>query len=179
MTLCFAYGSNMLAARLVARCASARVAGTAVVAGYDIAFDKIGQDGSGKATLVAGKAGVPGVLYDLAPGDLALLDEIEGVGRGYDRVAVAAGPAGDAFAYIAPARFRDAGLRPFDWYMDLVLAGARAHGLPAAWIARLQSVRVMPDPDPARPRRTEALALLAGAGACNRADAARYAGKPG
>ena len=90
MALYFAYGSNMLSARLTARCASARVIGTAVAAGYDIAFDKIGQDGSGKATLLRAETSeVHGALFHLDHGDLTVLDQIEGVGRGYDRQSIA------------------------------------------------------------------------------------------
>ncbi len=151
----------MLAARLRARCTSARMIGQGVAAGFDLAFDKIGQDGSGKATLVAGGLGVPGVLFDLADADLVLLDEIEGLGRGYDRVLLTISGA-SAHAYLAPAPFRDAAMLPFDWYLGLVLAGAKAAGLPADWLARLAAQPSIADPEPDRPRRIEALALLAG-----------------
>ena len=70
----------MLAARLRARCPSARVIGRAEATGFHLTFDKIGQDGSGKATLVPGDGVVPGVLFDLAAEDVHLLDRIEGVG---------------------------------------------------------------------------------------------------
>ncbi|NHF73817.1 gamma-glutamylcyclotransferase family protein [Paracoccus xiamenensis] len=161
MALYFAYGSNMLAARLVARCPSARVIGRADVTGFRVAFDKIGQDGSGKATLVAGEGVVPGVLYDLADADVNLLDQIEGLGRGYDRVTLDLGDR-QAMAYLAPPQSRAAGMPPFDWYLALVLAGAREAGLPGDWIARLAAEPAIPDPEPDRPRRVEALALLAG-----------------
>ena len=70
----------MLAARLRARCPSARVIGRAEATGFHLTFDKIGQDGSGKATLVPGDGVVPGVLFDLAAEDVHLLDRIEGLG---------------------------------------------------------------------------------------------------
>ncbi|MFV0410119.1 MAG: hypothetical protein ACK5LJ_10625 [Paracoccus sp. (in: a-proteobacteria)] len=68
----------------------------------------------------------------------------------------------EAFAYIAPPAFRDPNLPVFGWYLALVLAGARECGLPADWIARLAGQVAIPDPDQQRPRRQEALALLAG-----------------
>ncbi|WBU54329.1 gamma-glutamylcyclotransferase family protein [Paracoccus sp. SCSIO 75233] len=160
----FAYGSNMLSSRLRARCASARVVGAAFADGYDVALDKIGRDGSGKATLTPGGAGAHGVAFELDDADLPLLDVIEGVGQGYDRRVVPIRCDGDqsgAFTYIAPERFRDAGLPPFDWYLALIVAGAREHGLPAEWIARLRAVAVVPDDMQDRPRRIEAEALLA------------------
>ena len=151
----------MLAARLRARCPSARVIGRAEATGFHLTFDKIGQDGSGKATLVPGDGVVPGVLFDLAAEDVHLLDRIEGLGRGYDRVMLDLGGQG-VRAYLAPAPFRDAGMRAFDWYLALVLAGARQADLPAEWVARFAAEPAIPDPEPGRPRRIEALALLAG-----------------
>lgn len=151
----------MLAARLRARCPSARVVGRGVADGFDLSFDKVGQDGSGKATLVAAAdCAVPGVLYDLDRGDLAQLDLIEGIGRGYDRVILTvAGQA--AFAYVAPSRFRDPAMLPFDWYLGLVLAGAQEAALPPEWVARLAAQPFVADPAPDRPALVEALALLA------------------
>ena len=138
-----------------------RVIGQGLATGFVIAFDKIGQDGSGKATLAPGDGAVPGVLFDLTKADLAELDQIEGLGRGYERVMLDVNGQA-AMAYIAPRQFRDPSMRPFDWYLALVLAGARQAGLPAGWIVRLAAERAIPDPDPHRPRRIEALALLAG-----------------
>ena len=164
MALYFAYGSNMLSARLTARCASARVIGTAVAAGYDIAFDKIGQDGSGKATLLRAETSVVhGALFHLDHGDLTVLDQIEGVGRGYDRRSIAVRQQDQleqAVAYIAPVASRDANLLPFDWYRGLVLAGAHERRLHSDWIARLQRIVSLPDPQTDRPRRLEAMQIL-------------------
>ncbi len=166
MALYFAYGSNMLAARLQARCPSAQIVGPAEAQGFDIAFDKIGQDGSGKATLFAAVGQlVHGALFRLGDDDLTELDRVEGVGRGYDRISITVmrnGQGMDATAYLAPSAWRRAGLLPFDWYLGLVLAGAHEQRLPMAWIARLVTAgRAAPDPDPMRPRRVEAQALLA------------------
>ena len=86
MILYFAYGSNMLPARLIARCPGAKVAGTATATGHALRFWKHGRDGSGKATLVAHPGHqTPGVLYHLPPQDLPALDAAEGAGTGYDR----------------------------------------------------------------------------------------------
>lgn len=160
----FAYGSNMLGARLKARCASARVLSAAHAEGFDLAFDKRGQDGSGKATLLeAPGRRVPGVLFHLDDADLEVLDWIEGRGYGYERRTIPLQTAGqdrEALTYIAPPDYRDARLRPFDWYLSLVLAGAHEQRLPAGWIARLAAEPAIPDPETARPRRLEALELL-------------------
>jgi hypothetical protein len=44
----------------------------------------------------------------------------------------------NAFTYIARTSHVDATLRPADWYREVVVAGAREHGLPAAWIRWLE-----------------------------------------
>jgi gamma-glutamylcyclotransferase len=84
----FAYGSNMLTQRLQARCSSARPLGVATLSGFSLDFSKRGQDGSGKATLVASTSPtceVYGVVFELAVRELPTLDLIEGLGKGYDR----------------------------------------------------------------------------------------------
>ncbi|RNF34126.1 gamma-glutamylcyclotransferase family protein [Paracoccus methylarcula] len=82
----FAYGSNMLPARLAARCPSAKLIGRAHAPGYRVRFAKRGMDGSAKATLVTSEGAASGVLFTLDPKDLAALDRAEGAGRGYDRL---------------------------------------------------------------------------------------------
>jgi len=184
MPLYFAYGSNLLSTRLGARCPSARVVGRARAPGAAMAFAKRAQqDGSGKATLLAepdfhqrfrsgsGPApvraqGTPGVIYDLSPQDVAVLDAIEGVGRGYDRVDAfeLQGDTGwiEAMTYIATAP--EPGLKPFDWYLALILAGMLEHGFDADTIAQTAATPCWPDPDPASPGQVAARAALQAAG---------------
>ena len=52
-------------------------------------------------------------------------------------------------------------LKPYDWYLDLVIAGARQHALPTAYIETLATTPSICDPNPEREARIEALALLA------------------
>src|SRR5690349_18017369 len=84
--LYFAYGSNMLPARLQARCKTARLVGCALAQGSDLTFSKISNDGSGKATLTpALGVQTPGAVFQIADSDLSALDKAEGVGTGYER----------------------------------------------------------------------------------------------
>jgi hypothetical protein len=84
--LYFAYGSNMLPARIQGRCASARFVDRAEVAGFDLEFSKVSNDGSGKATLFgADHVCTPGALFEIPLSDLDALDKAEGAGVGYDR----------------------------------------------------------------------------------------------
>lgn len=162
----FAYGSNMLSARLLARCPSARVLGPASAIGREVAFSKLSVDLSAKAALVERPgAVVHGVAYELDVEAHGELDAIEG--PGYFRqsdfpIALHRGTATiDAISASAyHARRHVAGRLPYDWYLDLIVAGGREHGLPAAYIERLLSSPTMPDPDPFRPTAREARELL-------------------
>ena len=84
----FAYGSNMLAARLLERIPTARRIGVAQLRGHRLLFDKRGsKDGSGKCHVESSNSPadqVWGVVYELHQQDRTVLDEIEGVGRGYE-----------------------------------------------------------------------------------------------
>lgn len=167
--LYFAYGSNMLAQRLQARCKSARPRGVATLSGYGLEFSKRGMDGSGKATLVVEPAGqVYGVVFDIGADDLTELDRIEGRGNGYDRIEeLPAQTYPDkrpitVTTYIGQDGFLDRALIPYDWYRDLVLRGAEQNSLPIDYVARLQAVPALGDPVVERTTRLEALAILAG-----------------
>lgn len=167
----FAYGSNMLAARLIARCSCARPIGPAYATGFAMAFSKLSVDGSGKAALVERPGAiVHGVAFELDIASRVLLDRIEGPGyvrqddfeiklqrrgvaeEGFEAVTVSAS------TYHA-CRHLD-GLVPYDWYRDLILAGALENRLPERYFARLRTVCVRPDPDFDRPTAREARALL-------------------
>lgn len=156
----FAYGSNLLTRRLTdaSRAPSAVALGIAAAPGYVLRFHKIGTDGSGKCTLIAtGDDGavVYGVLYEVADSDLAGLDREEGVHLGgYARHSVRLrlpdGDTAEAMTYIAGGRYLDPACVPFDWYRDLVVAGAMEHRLPPAAIRELERTPAAPDPDSVR-----------------------------
>ena len=156
----FAYGSNLLTRRLrdPLRAPSAVALGVASAPGFVMRFHKVGTDGSGKCTLIAtGNDAdvVYGVLYELTDSDLPGLDREEGVHLGgYARHALRLrlrhGDATEAMTYVAGGRYLDAACVPFDWYRDLVVAGAREHGLPPAYVRELERTPAIPDPDAAR-----------------------------
>lgn len=162
--LYFAYGSNMLTARLARRCASAQAIGPACAVGHDIVFSKRSLDRSGKAMLRRGHALQRhfGVLFEIATAELAALDQAEG--PGYERLerfpVVHAGSLRPDSAVTYRARDIDDGLKPYDWYLALVIQGAVEHGLPAAQIERLRQTACIRDPHPHRKGRQEALEAL-------------------
>ncbi|MBY3115645.1 gamma-glutamylcyclotransferase family protein [Rhizobium laguerreae] len=163
----FAYGSNMLTERLQSRCASAKARQVVCTDNWVLTFAKKSQDGSGKATVSAATgARVFGVLFDLDESELPELDRFEGVGKGYDRrvdfvvhTAAFQGPI-SVVTYIGNPSYIDINLKPFDWYLNLVVAGARQHALPAEYVSVLENTPSRTDPKADRQSRKEALQLL-------------------
>lgn len=153
----------MLSTRLTARCKTARIVGPGVLRKYRTCFGKAGRDGSGKASLVkAFDATAQGVLYSIEPMDAFILDAVEG--SGYDRldgcsVETRDGEMHTSFSYIAVSPKSD--LIPLDWYMALVLAGAKEHDLPSSDLFRYPA---QTDPDEKRQTRKEAITMLKAAG---------------
>ena len=140
----FAYGSNMLTARLFGRCDSASPITVAKVDGYRLAFSKHSVDGSGKATLVPDyelNCTVYGAVFSIADTQLPTLDDFEG--SAYQRRSVPvrcihSGEEYDATTYFA--RHQEAGLVPYDWYLALVIAGLEEHRIDSEYTKAVRSV---------------------------------------
>ena len=158
--LYFAYGSNLHPARLFERAPSSELVGVAALDGHALHFHKRADDTSGKCDVVVEPAAtVYGALFRLAEADLGGLDAAE---SGYERAlvrvrALPRGETAEAWVYRARPDRVVAALRPFGWYRDLVVAGARFHGLPAAYVAAMEAVPVRDDPDLLRGRAMAAL----------------------
>jgi gamma-glutamylcyclotransferase len=160
----FAYGSNLTLARVEERIGTVAIVTIGKLEGHSLRFHKIGRDGSGKADAFAtGRADdeVWGVVYEMSAGTKRRLDRFEGLGADYldaeVDVVTAAGSI-RAHAYRAHPLRIDETLLPFDWYHRFVLHGARAHGLPADYVAAVSRAAVRVDPD--RTRAERALALV-------------------
>ena len=143
------------------RCPSARPLGVAILHGHELKWHKVSRkDGSGKCDIVEGGKDslVYGVLYDIDEAQRNNLDRAEGCGHGYDRkeVEVVHGESRvKACVYYATAI--DAKLKPYDWYKALVIAGAKEHNLPQAYISQLESVKAVTDTDVSRAASNYAL----------------------
>ncbi|WP_315720146.1 MULTISPECIES: gamma-glutamylcyclotransferase family protein [unclassified Bradyrhizobium] len=159
----FAYGSNMLTARLRERMPSCKPIGVATLQGYELRFHKRSRDKSGKcnAFAVGNNKAVIGVLFSFDPAERGKLDEAEGVGGGYEHSMVTVtndkGRRRKVLTYIATPNYIDDTLKPYGWYRDLVLAGAREHGLPPEYIAEyIESVEAVEDSNRSRDRKRRA-----------------------
>jgi cation transport regulator ChaC len=156
----FAYGSNMWTARLRTRTPGCVPLGIATLPGHALRFHKRSNDGSGKCNAFAGGNDneVVGVLFRIDPAELTELDRAEGAGAGYERAMVTVidetGRSQKVLTYLATPDYIDDSLKPYGWYKDVVLAGAREHGLPSDYIAdQIQSVEAVEDPDKTRDSR--------------------------
>ena len=150
----FAYGSNMLSARLRERCSSATPLGVAELTGFELRWHKRSKDGSGKCDIVSVsslEARDFGVLYKVAAREKRDLDQAEGLGQGYAEIDIDVLCEGEriaAKAYQATDIVQP--LRPYSWYRALVVAGARERRFPEGYIALLEAIAAQEDPDRAR-----------------------------
>ncbi len=152
--LCFCYGSNMSLARLQNRVPSARCVSVATLVAHRLRFHKVGTDGSGKGD--AEETGnsddaVIGVVHEISDEEKPILDRIEGLGSGYDlkQVEVITSK-GKLTCLMYAATKVDSALRPYHWYKEHVLIGASENRLPSEYIARIETVEAMDDPDTSR-----------------------------
>ncbi len=151
-----AYGSNLHPVRLQRRVPSATLLGAACVAGWRLSFHKRGRDGSGKCSIhPADDQHVHVAVFDIAASEKPWLDEIEGVGRGYAHAVIEVPGYGESHTYLGT--HLDAGLVPFDWYRELVLAGCRFHRFPRAYVAAVEAIPVTGDHDAERARQNRSI----------------------
>jgi gamma-glutamylcyclotransferase len=158
-----AYGSNLHPRRLRERIGEVELAGVVELPGWQLCFDKRGADGSAKANLRP----VPGsdhvvwaAVYGVEPRQLPALDRFEGCGGGYETFRFDVQLSGrwqPALAYLTPSHWTTEAMRPFDWYRELIVAGARYLELPSDYIGYIADHPVSIDPD--RQRRQHRMAL--------------------
>ena len=166
----FAYGSNMQAATFAGRRGITPTAARAVrVPGWRLVLDKppLFRPGPGFANIVADDAAeVFGVVYEIGMDDLTHVELTEGVTLGnYRRAEVTAVPLGPDeaphTAFTLVTEKRDDTLLPSAHYMGLLIEGAEAHGLPAAWVAFLRGHPTAADTPEAAAVRARMDGLLA------------------
>jgi hypothetical protein len=129
--------------------------------GFELYWNKRSSDGSGKCSVT--ETGHPkhvvwGVAYEMSASDKSNLDRVEGLGQGYGERAVNVQTQAErlsALTYYATSI--DPGMRPYDWYRDLVVAGAREHELPDEYVRMLEKVATVTDSDADRAARNHRL----------------------
>lgn len=156
----------MLIERIKRRCQSARFVCVAKVGGHEIVFNKKSFDGSGKANIIKVDDGVEiyGALFEIELNEQQALDNAEG--RDYrrnDDFVVTRMDTGEQMStsiYIAKADKTENNLRPYDWYKDVILAGAWQHQFPEQYVEQLNAIQSVVDVKANRDSRVEAIAAM-------------------
>ncbi|TWX71370.1 gamma-glutamylcyclotransferase family protein [Colwellia sp. C1TZA3] len=159
----FAYGSNMSILRLQERVPSAKRLETVTLKNHRLRFDMSGsKDGSGKCDSFQtnnSEDTVIGALFEINRDEKIILDRAESLGYGYDEKIVAVqNNLGEVFnALIYCAINVDAALIPYSWYLNHVIIGAKESEIPADYLAVIESIVCLEDPDKARDAEQRAM----------------------
>jgi len=158
----FAYGSNMSLKRLQARVPSAERIGLYKLLEHKLKFHKQSQDGSSKCDAFFSnnsKDIIYGSLFEIAPSEKHYLDEVEGVGKGYDIKEVVVygnnGKAVPAYTYVATDIIDN--MQPYSWYLNHVIVGAKEVGVPTPYLNNIVKVQSKKDTDVKRNALNQAL----------------------
>ncbi|HCT3489993.1 gamma-glutamylcyclotransferase [Klebsiella variicola] len=159
----FAYGSNMSTSRLRERVPSAEALGCFALGGHDLRFHKPSKDGSGKCDAYLTKNAVNiiyGVLFKIDPKEKPALDKAEGLGYGYNQkeitVTASDGSLVTAVTYVATKI--DNNQKPYSWYVNHVLVGAREASLPPQYIEeKIASIESIEDSNRERDMKQRAI----------------------
>lgn len=169
----FAYGSNLLNARLQNRCASSKPVAIASIKGHAINYGMVADDdhgGSGKMAMFETDSGddeVHGVVYELDISEAPVLDRFEGLD--WDRpmkytrkpdlnVLTPTGATIETVTYMVDPHPTPP--HPYHWYWALCLSGAIENGLPDYHQKMLAAHPHMQDPHESREGKLEAEMLL-------------------
>ncbi len=138
--------------RIQHRIASAAVVSSARLFEHSLRFHKKSIDGSAKCDIEHTQDPddiVYGVIFEILASEKSTLDKYEGLGNGYREKHVPT-HLPDGKIIIASTYYAthiDATLKPYHWYKEHVLRGAREHALPSEHIAAIEAVSSVADPD--------------------------------
>ncbi len=158
----FAFGSNMLSARLRARVGEFAAGVAGHIAGHQLRFHKRSGDGSAKCDAYHTNNPddvIHGVVYHISAAQQILLDSFEG--RGYLKLEIPVNVNSDrtaAYMYVADPNYVNPDLAPYHWYRQFVIAGAKEFALPAHYVRTISMVPAVTDPD--RDRHLRNMAVL-------------------
>jgi len=148
----FAYGSNMSLVRLQKRVPSAKLIGVFALKAHQLRFHKSSKDGSGKCdTFETGneRDAVVGALFEINDSEKRELDRAEGLNYGYDEkvVTVQNDLKGEFQAVTYYATNIDSSLKPYSWYLNHVVIGAREIDVPTQYLSIIEATESIEDLD--------------------------------
>jgi gamma-glutamylcyclotransferase len=163
--LFFAYDDKMYTPLLEEILPDCVCIGQGVLVSYKLYFHRMSEkDHSGKCNIIKVNdlsQEVYGVLYELPCRDKHLLDKAEHLGFGAQEIALKvklkSGEEVYASTFIANKSHILEDLVPYTWYKELVIEGARAHGLPKSYIHHLEGYASQNDPNLQREEAFRAL----------------------
>jgi hypothetical protein len=150
----FAYDANMNPGLMAERCPEFRTIGVARLMDYRLCFPRYSRDSGCATASVEPSPGsaVWGVLYEIPPGDIPVLNYHAGYDPGGPVAAnerilrdVTVLRLGGSESVKASAYFSvpdGTSARPSAVYLQSIIDGANFHGLPRAAIAALEAVRI-------------------------------------
>ncbi|HXE75508.1 MAG TPA: gamma-glutamylcyclotransferase family protein [Candidatus Xenobia bacterium] len=154
----------MCTGRLRCRVPSAHPLFVTQLSGHVLRFHKRSTDGSGKADAEFtenNSDSVWGVVFEIDAHQKNALDAAEGLGDGYkEKLVQVRDPAGQMYSalmYFASRSHIDPSLKPYSWYVRFVSEGAKQHTLPANYVAAIEAVPSVNDPDTRREARMRAI----------------------
>ena len=158
----FAYGSNMSLLRLQERVPSAKRLETVTLKHHQLRFNMSGTDDSGKCdAFQTGNStdSVIGAMFEINKDEKGVLDQAESLGSGYNEKLVSVqndlGEIFEATTYYAIKL--DASLKPYSWYLNHVIIGAKETKVPDEYLAVIESVECIEDTDMARDARQRSM----------------------
>ena len=129
---------------------SAQLIGSAHLPGFGLSFFKRSADASGKCSIEPDGQGLHVAIYEISAADKQKLDTIEGVGRGYSDAVIDVPGFSLCSTYVAETGYIDSSLIPYEWYRELVLLGCRFHLFPDEYVATIEALHTVTDPDAER-----------------------------
>ncbi len=150
--------------RLSERVPSTQFVSIATLANHELRFHKSGMDGSAKCDAFETNRlenTVHGVIFEIAASEKYRLDRKEGLGYGYGEknVTVLSPDDEPLHAITYYATHIDSSLKPFHWYKEHVLRGARENGLPEHYIEAIAGIESVADPEIGRHQAEMAIYL--------------------
>ncbi len=155
----FSYGSNMLPVRIKNRIDSYKVIEKGFLENHLLRFHKKSKDGSGKAdAFFTGNRNdtVWGVIGEVDEKSKIILDEIEGLNKGYIQKEVEINiekGTERAIIYKADKIYIFPKLFPYDWYKEYVLKGSIFYSFPKEYIDSIENIPYKRDLDTKRRER--------------------------
>lgn len=110
------------------------------------------MDGSGKCNIVNSGTGVYVAVFEMEEQGKRLLDDIEGVGKGYEDARMEVPGFGSCFSYQGATSHIDDELKPYDWYKEMVLLGCRKQNITGNYVSSIEAVESIRDPVASRSR---------------------------